>query len=220
MWKSPDIREHVKEETDFRMGNVINYQRFNARTDSVGDYDYVYAGEYNELIIPDISADQLMVRLTEMMNKADMLQFEADANYQSPIISNLRYSNVLLYQFVLFLNRLATNADFTIDKLKNILLLTQEQVNEFLLNKNKKSPRTLRKVENVKTYEELLDKMKKNSEDPQQAIDDWLNIKIPTSDFTNIQDTPFYKLLVSEYGEKFVTNLVTLLDKYEKRKKV
>jgi hypothetical protein len=126
----------------------------------------------------------------------------------------------LLYQFVLFLNRLSSNADFTIEKLKNILLLTQDQVNEFLLNKNKKSPRTLRKVENVKTYEELVDKMENNSEDPQQAVDDWLNIKIPTANFTDIQDTPFYQLLVSEFGEKFVTNLVTLLDKYEKRKKV
>ncbi len=220
MWRSPDIREHVKEHTDFRMGNVLNYHKFNAKTDSVGEYDYVYAGEYNELIVPDISADHLMVRLTEMINKADILKFESEANYQSPIISNLRYSNVLLYQFVLFLNRLSSNADFTIEKLKNILLLTQDQVNEFLLNKNKKSPRTLRKVENVKTYEELVDKMENNSEDPQQAVDDWLNIKIPTANFTDIQDTPFYQLLVSEFGEKFVTNLVTLLDKYEKRKKV
>ena len=33
MWRSPDIREHVKEHTDFRMGNVLNYHKFNAKTD-------------------------------------------------------------------------------------------------------------------------------------------------------------------------------------------
>ncbi len=220
MWNSPDIREHVKEHTDFRMGSIIHYYKFNTKTDSVGEYDYVYAGEYNELIVPDISAEYLMIRLSELINKADVMKFESEANYQSPIISNLRYSNVLLYQFVLFLNRISSNADFTIDKLKDIFLLTQEQLNEFLLDKNRKSPRTLKKIDNITVYETLIKKMEQNSEEPQQAVDDWLNIKIPTANFTNIQDTPFYQLLVSEFGEKFVTNLVTLLDKYEKRKKV
>jgi len=220
MWKSPNIRDHVKEYTDFRLGNMINYYRFNARIDSVGEYDYVYTGKYDELIIPDISTDYLVTRLSELVNKADVLKFEPEIDYQSVSLSHIRYNNILLYQIILFLNSVSSNALFTSDNLKKLLLLTQQQLNEFLLDKNKKSPRTLKKIENVTSYEELVTKQEKNSEDPQQNVDDWLNKKITNNVFTDIQKTNLYKLLVKELGKEYVEKLIIALTKYEKRKRV
>lgn len=220
MWKSPNIKDHVKEHTDFRLGNMVNYYKFNARLDSVGEYDYVYTGKYDEVIVPDISTDYLVTRLSELINKADVLKFEPEIDYQASALSFIRYNNVILYQIILFLNSVSSNASFTSTNLKNLLLLTQQQLNEFLLDRNKKSPRTLKKIENVTSYEELINKKAVNSEDPQQDIDDWLNKKITNTNFTNIQSTNLYKLLVKEFGKEYVENLVIVLSKYEKRKKV
>lgn len=217
MWGSPDIRDHVKEQTDFRLGNVLNYYLFNARTDSVGEYDYVYAGEYDEVIVPDISANNLVNKLQELLNSADIMPFTSEANYQSSNIAYVRYNNVTLYQLILFLNRISNNADFNDDNLKTLYLLTQNQVNEFLLNRNNKPPRTARRIDTVEDFGNLLHKINMNNADPTKAVDDWLNVKITNTDFTDIQKTPFYQLLVDTYGEKFITNLVTQLDKYVRR---
>lgn len=217
MWSSPDVRDHVKEETDFRIGRILTSVLFSSNTKNVGDYEYVYAGKYNALQIPDISSDELMKRMEELVSISKEYTFVNDANYKSSIIANSRYGSVLLYQMVLFVNKLSSNAQFTTDNLKKLYLMDKDQMNEFLISQKHRSPRTLKKVSNVDDYKDLLEKIAINSSDPEVALDDWLNAKIKNFDFTDIQENPLYQKLLDDVGEERIVELITKLVKYKKR---
>jgi len=217
MWSSPDVREHVREQTDFRIGRILTALLFSASTETVGDYEYVYAGKYNALEVPDISADGLMKRLEELLSISKEYTFVPEADFKSPIIANSRYGSVLLYQLVLFLNKIPSNSKFTTDYVKKLYLLDKDQINNFLISNKSKSPRTLKKVSNIDDYRDLLQRIASNSSDPEIALDDWLNTKIPNFDFTDVQTTPLYQKLLEEIGEEKIVELITKLVKYKKK---
>ena len=110
-----------------------------------------------------------------------------------------------------------TNANFHTNKLKDIFLLSQQQLHDLILKRSKKMPRTLRPVKTAQEYQILSDEIRRRSNETEQTITDWLNIKITNYNFTNIQNTNLYKLLETEFGVDYLKQLVTKLTKYRKR---
>ncbi len=217
MWTSPDVREHVIEYTDFSISKFINSYKYTMKEDKVGSYDYVYAGEYDELVIPDVAINTLIDRLQELIHIAEQKTFSTDANYQSPNLSFVKYDNVTLYQFILFVNRIATNSNFNIDKLNIVYLLTSEQLNDILLDRNSTYPKTLKKINNSRDYDEIQTVLKTTKNNSVDEIEYWLNQKITNYNFADIKDNHIYTLLETEMGRSFIVKLITKLNKYRKR---
>jgi hypothetical protein len=219
MWSSPDIRQHVKEYTDFKISKIMNFWQFNSKVQIQDQYEYVFAGEYEQLILPDISVNNLRDKLEEFIDIADRQDFTMDADFKSPHIAHLRYGNILFYQLILFVNRLSSNADFNIDKIKEVFLLTASTVNDLILSHNKRGIRTAKKIENIEEYELMLEKIKENSKEPKKKTSEWLNIKIPTYDFSEIEEHPLYNKLINDLGEDYIVKVISKLNKYKKIKK-
>lgn len=219
MWSSPDIRQHVKEYTDFKISKIMNFWQFNSKVQIQDQYEYVFAGEYEQLILPDISVNNLRDKLEEFIDIAERKEFTMDADFKAPHIAHLRYGSMLFYQILLFVNRLSSNADFKIDKIKEILLLSATIVNDLILSHNKRGVRTAKKIENIEEYESMLEKIKENSKEPKKKTSEWLNIKIPTYDFSEIEEHPLYNKLINDLGEDYIVKVISKLNKYKKIKK-
>ena len=219
MWSSPDIRQHVKEYTDFKISKIMNFWQFNSKVQIQDQYEYVFAGEYEQLILPDISVNGLRDKLEEFIDIAERKEFTMDADFKAPHIAHLRYGSMLFYQILLFVNRLSSNADFNIDKIKEVFLLTASTVNDLILSHNKRGVRTAKKIENIEEYESMLEKIKENSKEPKKKTSEWLNIKIPTYDFSEIEEHPLYNKLINDLGEDYIVKVISKLNKYKKIKK-
>lgn len=217
MWESPNIKDHVEEYTDLSLNHFITASRYDNVKDKIGDYDYIYAGEYTELIIPDVSINELIEKINELIFIAEQKKFTPNADYQAPNLSFLRYDSITLYHIILFVNKIMTNANFHTNKLKDIFLLSQQQLHDLILKRSKKMPRTLRPVKTAQEYQILSDEIRRRSNETEQTITDWFNIKITNYNFTNIQNTNLYKLLETEFGVDYLKQLVTKLTKYRKR---
>lgn len=197
----------------------MNFWQFNSKVQIQDQYEYVFAGEYEQLILPDISVNSLRDKLEEFIDIAERKEFTMDADFKAPHIAHLRYGSMLFYQILLFVNRLSSNADFKIDKIKEILLLSATIVNDLILSHNKRGVRTAKKIENIEEYERMLEKIKENSKEPKKKTSEWLNIKIPTYDFSEIEEHPLYNKLINDLGEDYIVKVISKLNKYKKIKK-
>jgi hypothetical protein len=217
MWNSPDIRDHVNEESDFRIGKLINRLTFESETREIGDYEYTYTGEYTYLDIPDISAEKIMEKVNQMTDLADEYDFKSDSDYRSPEVAYGKYNNVTFYPFILLINKIPTNARFKSDIYPKLKLLSEEQIRDILIPKSSNKSHTAKRVESTEEFERIYNDNIKKSTDPESAIDDWLKIKIPNFDFSNIQNTKAYEKLKNEIGETKLLEYIKKMDKYHKK---
>lgn len=217
MWDNPDVFKHVTEYTDFRMGKLIDNITFKSNNIDVGDYKYVYAGQYTQIYCPDISADKLMSRTKELVEKSEQFKFIPEADYKSSILSYMKYNNVLMYQMILLVNELATNSEFNSDNLKDINILPYDDINDLILNVTNTNAKTVKSVTVLEQYEELMEFERETLEDPDVNIEEWLSIKIPLLNFENIKESPEYNRLKSELGDAVLIKYITKMDKYKKK---
>ena len=217
MWESPSIREHVREEMDFRLGKLMNTLTFDAGKTSVGEYDYVYAGLYEKITSSDFSADKLINNIHELRYIAEEYDFSANITYKSPTISFIRYNVSFFYQMILLLNNIPSNASFVEGKAAKVNVLDRDQLYNFISKATMNISRTVRKITTIEDMEMIKQALAEQYTDSASAVDEWLNIKIPNTSFDNIQESPEYQKLIDEYGEKIVSLYVTNLDKYRRR---
>lgn len=217
MWNSPDIRDHVKEESDFRIGKMIDRLKFESETREIGDYEYVYTGEYIYLDIPDISAEKIMEKVNQMIDLSEKYDFQPESDYRSPEVAYGKYNNVTFFPFILLINKIPTNARFKSDIYPKLRLLSEEQIRDILIPKTGRSSHTAKVVENPETYEEIYNNYIKNATDPDTAVDDWLNIKISNFDFTDVQNTNLFQKLKDTIGEEKLLKYISKMDKYKKK---
>lgn len=216
MWEHPDVFQHINETTTFRLGNMIDTMIFDSGDIDVGDYEYIYAGQYTRINCPDISADKIMSRTSELIDKSDTLDFIPEINYKSSILSYTYYHNVLLPFMILLVNKLPTNADFISDNLTNLKLLPSDDFNDLVLKTTSLNTRTVKSTRTVEEYQETIDR-EQECTDPENDIEDWLSIKIPLIDFEGKTDSPEYQRLLKEFGEATLTKYITKLKKYKKK---
>jgi len=218
MWTSPDIREHVKEESDFRIGKVIEKLTIEATGKSVEEYKYVYVGDsLTYLNVPDISISFLLDKIDQVVETTKQYNMSPDMDYKSPVLAYDEYNNITFFILVLLLNKIATNANFRSDYYPNIKLLSNEQIKDILISKKQSNSYTAKEITSPEEFIEIYEEYIKNGKDPETSIDNWLNIKIPNFDFTDIQNTPAFKKLVDEIGLDKLTQYVYILSKYIKK---
>ncbi len=218
MWNSPDIRDHVKEESDFRIGKMIDRLTFESKTKEIGDYEYVYTSTYVNMEIPDISAEKIVEKVNQMIDLAEEYDFQPESDYRAPEVAYGKYNNVTFFPFVLLVNKIPSNARFKSDIYPKLKLLSEEQIREILIPKAGKAPHTVKPIDNPEEFEKIYNDYIKDVQDPNTAIDDWLNIRIPNFDFTDVQNTNLFKKLVDTIGEEKVLEYISKLDKYQRKR--
>lgn len=217
MWTSPDIREHVKEESDFRVGKVIDTLKIEATARTVEDYKYVYVGDYMIYInVPDVSISLLLDKINQIVETTKEYDLTSDMDYKSPVVAYEEYNNTTFFLLILLLNKIATNANFRSEYYPKIKMLTDEQIKDILISGKIINSYTAKEITSPEEFIEIYNEYIKNANDPETAVDDWLNIKIPNFDFTNIQDTPEFKKLEEEIGHDKLINYIYILSKYIK----
>jgi len=216
MWTSPSIRDHVIEDSDYRLGKLINTVRFDAGEQSVGDYRYVYSGKYSYIEVPDFSADKIMNNIHELRHIAEEYTFTPEAELKSPSVAHTLYGVSYYFPMVLVLNNIPSNALFTYSKTSTLQLLAKEQLFNFISEASLNRSRTVRKITNIEEMDDIKEALSEQYKDTANAIDEWLEVKIPNADFENIQDTPEYQRLLDEYGLYKLEDYVSRLDKYRR----
>lgn len=218
MWQSPNVADHVDEYSEYRIRSILDFQDFDSKEEDVGDYKYIYTGKYKKLTSPDIAADKLMKNIEQLNYLSEEYTFPSLGDFKSSVVSYNKYGNVFLYPILLAINKTFTNAHFNNKKLKKMLVLHESQMFNFIAKNSKNFARTVEKLETSDDYTELYKTMAEDYLDNSTAVDDWLNLKIPNTDFEDIQYTPEYEKLVNELGEDKVQDVISLLDKYQRIK--
>jgi len=219
MWSSPDIKDHVKETSDFRIKNFTKYLKFKTNTQTVGEYEHVNVGDYLNLIVPDVSSTTVLIqKLSELLDSSTSYEFIPAADYQTPNIAAFRYDNTTLFPILLFLNNVMSNADFTSDKLTNVNIINKNKLRDIIMDVTELNEHTIKEVQSQEEFDELESKCIETANETDIGIEEWLNIKVTNHNFTGVQDTPLYQKLVDEYGEKTIKTLITKLTKYRKQK--
>lgn len=218
MWDDADVRDHVDEETDFKISTRIDHFIFSNEDDNVGNYKIIPSGFYQRVECPDVAAEQVFNEKHKLREYADELQFNEILNHQMLLISAKFLSTPIFAPLLLMVNDVFSNTTFTNKEHDTITIIPQHAITDFIANRKSKS---YNKVEKISTPENL-QKTKENLYGTlvniPESIDDWLNHKIPGHNFKDIQDNPIFKTIKSSTGftVEDIAKKVNKLKRYRK----
>lgn len=214
MWKSPDIKEHVKETSDFLISNLVSYETYTSKNISeLVDFDYEFLGDYEEVEVPDFSINALLDNQEELKNQSKEYDAINDINYKPQLLSNIKYDNVLYYQFVLFLNDIFSTADFNTSKLNKINLVDRSVILDTLYKYLKSSNTTIKQINDI----DILNDTEITNISKKDNYDVWMKEKIRYDTDINLEGTAEYQRVLNIIGKTELDKIISNLMKYKKR---
>lgn len=218
MWSSPDVLKHVKEETDLKLSSLLRELSFNMMGDPIGEYEHVPQGKYQKIIIRDANDSILMNKLEELAHSAKEYNMLQDLEKKSSLAAFYQYDNVSYYPLILLVNKIGSNSDYTQDNFpKTYKMLSKADVISLMKESDMNYAVTMKEVSSPDALKEIMTSYFSSLSDSSTAVDKWLNLNIPTHDFTDVDQTELYALLISEIGESTLIDYISRLDVYRRR---
>lgn len=218
MWSSPDVLKHVKEETDLKLSSLLRVLSFNVMGEPIGEYEHVPQGKYQKITFRDVSDSILMNSLEELVHTAKEYPMLPDLDKKSPLAAYYQYDNVTYFPLILLVNKIGTNADYTQSNFSDTYkMLSKANVISLMKHADMDYAVTMKEVANPDALKEIMTAYFTSLSDSSTAVDKWLNLNIPTHDFTDVEKTDLYQLLVSEIGESALIEYISRLDVYRRR---
>lgn len=217
MWASPDIKEHVKEDSDFRIGKVIKRFSADSNNKNVGDFKYVMAGRYTYMSIPDLSPDEFFVKLREVATSdGEKYNFSDSSEYRTAAIADANYHNSAMFPVILLTNDLFSNSDFNKTNLPEVVMLSQQKVSDIILQQTNNYSRTIKEFSGADQQKVVDDSLKIAKHEEDDNIITWMNTKVPNHDFNILKDNPMADYILNTVGADTLVDYVTRIDKYRR----
>lgn len=217
MWDTPDVANHIKERSDYRMHNLFEKLIINAEQEYVGEYKYDTTGEnITKLEIYDVSCPALMEKYEELRDMAYTYNMKFTDNYQTPAIAYDQYQNVTLNSLILLMNRMYSNAEFVMDTSEEYKMLDPNDVTNLILRIDDQNAQAVTEVTDAEEYAQHIKKLNQKRDDHDPVLDRLFSNRF-NKELKDVENSLGYKKLCKEIGEDEVKKRLMKLTSYYKK---
>ena len=217
MWDTPDVANHIKERSDYRMHNLFEKLIINAEQEYVGEYKYDTTGEnVTKLEIYDVSCPALMEKYEELRDMAYTYNMKFTDNYQTPAIAYDQYQNVTLNSLILLMNRMYSNAEFVMDTSEEYKMLDPNDVTNLILRIDDQNAQAVTEVTDAEEYAQHIKKLNQKRDDHDPVLDRLFSNRF-NKELKDVENSLGYKKLCKEIGEDEVKKRLMKLTSYYKK---